>query len=210
MPIKVTVRHWHAAAAWTWNAGDDVCGICRMPFDGCPPGSKFPGDDSPVVWGTCGHAFHLQCISKWLQSDTDQVSVATTRASLRNVRFPMAPRASIRLISVRCMTGVAMPDLPRAVGIQVGGRRREQQPGRFGRESGGGDGLKRDRARAQTTYGCCKQYNLLHYSILCSAGVPLDAVIAAQWVRGAVRCSPSFWHIVAPPDPPTEGHTSDP
>lgn len=77
MPIKVTVRHWHAAAAWTWNAGDDVCGICRMPFDGCPPGSKFPGDDSPVVWGTCGHAFHLQCISKWLQSDTDQVSVGS-------------------------------------------------------------------------------------------------------------------------------------
>ena len=72
MPLKVTVKHWHAAASWTWNAGDDVCGICRMPFDGCPPGSKFPGDDSPVVWGTCGHAYHLQCISKWLQSDTDQ------------------------------------------------------------------------------------------------------------------------------------------
>ena len=82
MPIKVTVKHWHAAAAWTWNAGDDVCGICRMPFDGCPPGSKFPGDDSPVVWGTCGHAFHLQCISKWLQSDTDQVSVSSHRKRL--------------------------------------------------------------------------------------------------------------------------------
>lgn len=82
MPIKVTVKHWHAAAAWTWNAGDDVCGICRMPFDGCPPGSKFPGDDSPVVWGTCGHAFHLQCISKWLQSDTDQVSVPSHREQL--------------------------------------------------------------------------------------------------------------------------------
>jgi hypothetical protein len=37
-----------------------MCGICRNPFDGCPPESKFPGDDSPVVWGTCGHAFHLQ------------------------------------------------------------------------------------------------------------------------------------------------------
>lgn len=32
----------------------------------CAPGEKFPGDDSPVVWGTCGHAFHLQCITKWL------------------------------------------------------------------------------------------------------------------------------------------------
>ena len=42
-----------------------VAGICRMAFDGCPPDSKFPGDDSPVVWGQCGHAFHLQCITKW-------------------------------------------------------------------------------------------------------------------------------------------------
>jgi hypothetical protein len=39
-----------------------------MPFDGCPPDAKFPGDDSPVVWGQCGHAFHLQCITKWLNS----------------------------------------------------------------------------------------------------------------------------------------------
>ncbi len=33
---------------------------------------KYPGDDSPVVWGVCGHAFHLQCINKWLSSQTEQ------------------------------------------------------------------------------------------------------------------------------------------
>ncbi|KAK9796647.1 hypothetical protein WJX73_008340 [Symbiochloris irregularis] len=70
--FKVDIKDWHAIATWTWNAGDDVCGICRMPFDGCPPDGKFPGDDSPVVWGTCGHAFHLQCITKWLTSQTEQ------------------------------------------------------------------------------------------------------------------------------------------
>ena len=35
-----------------------------MPFDGCPPDGKYPGDDSPVVWGVCTHAFHLQCINR--------------------------------------------------------------------------------------------------------------------------------------------------
>jgi hypothetical protein len=35
-------------------------------------GSGVPGDDSPVVWGQCGHAFHLQCITKWLTSQTEQ------------------------------------------------------------------------------------------------------------------------------------------
>lgn len=42
-------------------------GICRMSFDGCPPDAKYPGDDSPVVWGQCAHAFHLQCINKWCE-----------------------------------------------------------------------------------------------------------------------------------------------
>ena len=32
--FEVTVKNWHAVANWTWDAGDDVCGICRMPFDG--------------------------------------------------------------------------------------------------------------------------------------------------------------------------------
>ena len=66
--LILNVKTWHGVGAWTWGAGDvgDVCGICRIAFDGCPPDAKFPGDDSPVVWGKCGHAFHLQCITKWL------------------------------------------------------------------------------------------------------------------------------------------------
>jgi anaphase-promoting complex subunit 11 len=55
-----------------YQTGDDVCGICRMPFDGCPPEGKFPGDDSPVVWGICSHSFHLQCINRWLSTQAEQ------------------------------------------------------------------------------------------------------------------------------------------
>ena len=72
--LVVNIRKWQAVGLWTWNAGDkdDVCGICRVAFDACPPDAKFPGDDSPVVWGQCGHAFHLQCITKWLNSQAEQ------------------------------------------------------------------------------------------------------------------------------------------
>lgn len=72
--LVVNIRKWQAVGVWTWNAGDkdDVCGICRVAFDACPPDAKFPGDDSPVVWGQCGHAFHLQCITKWLNSQAEQ------------------------------------------------------------------------------------------------------------------------------------------
>ena len=64
--IKIRLKRFHAVAAWSWNANDDVCGICQAAFEGVCPGVKYPGEDCPVVWGKCGHAFHLQCVSKWL------------------------------------------------------------------------------------------------------------------------------------------------
>lgn len=68
--IKVTIKRFHGVAKWTWNAGDgdEVCGICQSAFEGVAPGVKYPGDECPVVWGKCGHSFHLQCVSTWLSS----------------------------------------------------------------------------------------------------------------------------------------------
>lgn len=40
MTWDVEITEYHAIANWTWDAGDDVCSICRMPFDGCPPDCK--------------------------------------------------------------------------------------------------------------------------------------------------------------------------
>eukprot|EP00884_Botryococcus_braunii_P018329 jgi/Botrbrau1/517/Bobra.110_2s0146.1 len=71
MAFKVKVTKWQAVATWTWGAGDDVCGICRSPFDGCAPDQKYPGDDSSVSWGVCSHPFHLQCIQKWTRGQTE-------------------------------------------------------------------------------------------------------------------------------------------
>ncbi|RID76617.1 hypothetical protein BRARA_B03580, partial [Brassica rapa] len=69
--ILVSTR-WHAVASWTWDAQDETCGICRMPFDGCCPDCKLPGDDCPLIWGACNHSFHLHCILKWVNSQTSQ------------------------------------------------------------------------------------------------------------------------------------------
>ncbi|EYU23561.1 hypothetical protein MIMGU_mgv1a016294mg [Erythranthe guttata] len=63
---------WHAIGSWTWDAQDETCGICRMAFDGCCPDCKLPGDDCPLMWGACNHAFHLHCILKWVNSQTSQ------------------------------------------------------------------------------------------------------------------------------------------
>ncbi|KAG0697044.1 anaphase-promoting complex subunit 11 RING-H2 finger-domain-containing protein [Suillus ampliporus] len=44
----------------------DICGICRIPFEGCCPWCKIPGNDCPLIWGKCSHVFHMHCLLKWL------------------------------------------------------------------------------------------------------------------------------------------------
>ena len=68
--IRVRIKKWHGVAHWTWNCGDEdeVCGICQSAYEGVAPGVKYPGDDCPVVWGTCGHSFHLKCVTQWLST----------------------------------------------------------------------------------------------------------------------------------------------
>eukprot|EP00850_Spirogloea_muscicola_P012054 SM000077S21528 [mRNA] locus=s77:21584:22633:+ [translate_table: standard] len=68
--MKVKILSWHAVAAWTWGAADDACGICRMAFDATCPDCHMPGDDCPLIWGACNHAFHLHCILKWVNSQS--------------------------------------------------------------------------------------------------------------------------------------------
>ena len=74
--MKVTVNKFEAVALWGWNlkpptarsgtalgankagddqededeqdADDDVCGICRVAYDGCCPDCKTPGDGCPL------------------------------------------------------------------------------------------------------------------------------------------------------------------
>lgn len=74
--MKVTIQEWSAVASWRWDMPeDDVCGICRVQFDGTCPTCKYPGDDCtlrmphissrPRPWaneeviGKCGHSFHM-------------------------------------------------------------------------------------------------------------------------------------------------------
>jgi anaphase-promoting complex subunit 11 len=77
--LRVHIQRFHGVAQWSWNANDDVCGICQSAFEGTAPGVTLPGDHSPVVWGRCLHAFHLQCVSKWLQSANSKNSCPICR-----------------------------------------------------------------------------------------------------------------------------------
>lgn len=78
--MKVQVLDWNLVASWHWNlreeetgVADELCGICRVPFDGTCPSCRYPGTDCPLILGDgCTHNFHLHCILKWLEQDTSK------------------------------------------------------------------------------------------------------------------------------------------
>lgn len=71
--MKVNIISRNMAVEWSWDVkeDDDLCGICHSEYDACCPSCKMPGDDCPLIWGECGHAFHLHCIMTWFQSSTN-------------------------------------------------------------------------------------------------------------------------------------------
>ncbi|VEU21243.1 DEKNAAC102191 [Brettanomyces naardenensis] len=71
--MKIKLNSTYAIYSWHWDVPEDeLCGICRVAFDGTCPTCKYPGDQCPIVIGECHHAFHLHCIWKWLETDTSR------------------------------------------------------------------------------------------------------------------------------------------
>ncbi|EED19105.1 anaphase promoting complex subunit Apc11, putative [Talaromyces stipitatus ATCC 10500] len=71
--MKVTIKEWNAVATWRWDMPEDeVCGICRVQFDGTCPTCKFPGDDCSLLIGKCGHSFHMHCLITWIQQESSK------------------------------------------------------------------------------------------------------------------------------------------
>ena len=115
--MKVHVRRWHAIAQWQWDTGkagdaaeeEDVCGICRVPFEGCCPSCKVPGDDCPLSESRLFHTRTRPC------ADPSVRLRSRARCSLGRVQ----PRLSYALSAqVDRDAGVeaAVPDGPQTVG----------------------------------------------------------------------------------------------
>ena len=90
--MKVVIKQWTAVAAWRWDMPeDDVCGICRNPYDSTCSQCRYPGEECPlrefsithrcnivqlsnisVVMGECNHSFHMHCIIAWVRQESSQ------------------------------------------------------------------------------------------------------------------------------------------
>ncbi|EJD55649.1 RING/U-box [Auricularia subglabra TFB-10046 SS5] len=104
--MKVTIKSWHAVAEWRWDTGqgsaageqdedEDVCGICRLPFEACCPACKVPGDDCPLIWGECTHVFHMHCLLKWISTPASKSQCPMDRRLWVNAGRKVGPSASV-------------------------------------------------------------------------------------------------------------------
>ena len=64
------VKKWNATAVWSWAMTNDTCAICRNGLH--EPSIEHQADPTraseeglSITWGSCGHVYHQDCISKW-------------------------------------------------------------------------------------------------------------------------------------------------
>ncbi|EGE86591.2 anaphase-promoting complex subunit 11, variant 1 [Blastomyces dermatitidis ER-3] len=105
--MKVTLREWNAVATWRWDMPEDeVCGICRVHFDGTCPTCKFPGDDCSLLIGKCGHSFHMHCLLTWIGQESSKGLCPMCRQSMSPGEAP--PQLSVNLTGNKVMNDTVM------------------------------------------------------------------------------------------------------
>ncbi|XBW38422.1 hypothetical protein QEN19_004010 [Hanseniaspora menglaensis] len=76
---RFKIKKWTAVGIWSWDLDSADCAICKSnlmePCVDCQNDAhqhqnsqqNANKDGCITATGTCGHSFHLHCITKWLQ-----------------------------------------------------------------------------------------------------------------------------------------------
>ncbi|WAQ87828.1 hypothetical protein PtA15_8A735 [Puccinia triticina] len=72
---RFEIKKCNAVAQWRWDILVDNCAICKIlimePCNECEANQTGTTNEAcSAAWGTCNHAYHLHCISKWTKTSS--------------------------------------------------------------------------------------------------------------------------------------------
>lgn len=66
---RFVIQKCSLVTQWAWDTINDCCPICRNSVnEDSITNENSPNMTSVVVVGMCGHAFHYECINRWLKN----------------------------------------------------------------------------------------------------------------------------------------------
>jgi RING-box protein 1 len=66
---RFVIQKCSLVTQWAWDTINDCCPICRNSVnEDSITNENNPNMTSVVVVGMCGHAFHYECINRWLKN----------------------------------------------------------------------------------------------------------------------------------------------
>jgi RING-box protein 1 len=82
----VKIKKVHIRGYWRWNIHNDICAICRNYI--FEPSINSKCQECNAVVGTCGHAYHYDCISGWLRTKKN-CPLCNSKWAFKNTNEPL-------------------------------------------------------------------------------------------------------------------------